>query len=156
MANFSIQPFFAKICPKQPDLIISILYCYFTKKSYVPHRMDFTPHAYHFWYPRFRIQPFLQKIAKNSQKQTDSDILNYMLLFLKESYMFRIEWTLNHLHTTFGTRDSEFSHFFLKNNQKPAKTAICTHFQTSWLLFLESPLDFTYNWSLICASIGLI
>ena len=103
----------------------------FHKESHVPQRMDFiTPHAYHFWYPGFRIQPFLQKLAKNSQKQTDSDILNYMLLFLKESYMFRIEWTSNHLHTTFGARDSEFSPFFSKNNQKSAKTAICTHFQT--------------------------
>ena len=51
----------------------------------------------------------LEKVS--SQKQPDFDILNFILLFLIESHTFRIEWTLNHMHTTFGNRDSEFSHF---------------------------------------------
>ena len=49
--------------------------------------------------------------AKISQKQPDFDILNILLLFLNESHMFRIKLTLNHVHTTFGSRDLEFSHF---------------------------------------------
>ena len=57
------------------------------RKSYVPHRMKFKPSAYHFWYPRFRIQLFFAKI---SQKQPDFDIYNFILLFHKESRMFRI------------------------------------------------------------------
>ena len=73
-----------------------------------------------------------------SQKQPDFDILNFILLFLKESHIFCIEWTLNHIHTTFGTRDSEFSQFL----QKLTKTARCAHFHASWLCFLDSPPDF--------------
>ena len=80
--------------------------------------MDFKPRAQHFWYPRFRIQPVFAKI---SQKQPDFDILNFILLFLKESHIFRIEWTLNHVHSTFGTRDSEFSHSLQKLTKNQPK-----------------------------------
>ena len=67
-------------------------------------------------------------LCRITQNQPDFDILNSILLFLKESHVFPIKWNVNHMHTTSGNRDSVFSHFL----QKIAKKS---HILIFWILF---------------------
>ena len=91
--------------------------------------------------------------ANISQKQPDFDILNILLLFLNKSRMFRIEWTLNHLHTTFSTPDSEFSHFLQKIAKKQPKLSHPLIFGLSDCFFriavrfyIEMTFHFPFHW----------
>ena len=93
--------------------------------------------------------------AKISQKQPDFDISNILLLFLNKSHMFRIEWTLIHVHTTFGTGDLEFSHFWkkLSKNSQNGHIRSFSGFATDFFLiavwfYIEMVFYLPFHWSL--------
>ena len=70
--------------------------------------------------------------------------------------MFRIKWNLNHLYTTFGTRDSEFSHFFQKLAKKQPNCPIHSFLGFATIFFgiavwfyIEMTFYLPFHWYLI-------
>ena len=114
-------------------LYFSWKFPFYVKEQYLtpPHKC-----SYYFLFGVFKIQPFLQKVAK---KATFWDFEFYFIMLQRKSYV--PHWMeLNHVYTSFSAGGSEFSHFFAKINQK-------SHILIFWISFCYSTNNVLFSTS---------